>query len=76
MIGEDMGEVGDESFKRFPLPEEEHRALVERARREVPAMAATVRSILEQRRLRRIESRRQRGLPPLPGDLTPPKSLL
>ena len=76
MMAADMGDAADKGFQRFPLSEDEHRALLERARREVPAMSATVKLILEHRRRRRIESRRRRGLPPLPGDVSPPTWLL
>jgi hypothetical protein len=41
MMVADMGDAADKGFQRFPLSEDEHRALLERARREVPAMSAT-----------------------------------
>lgn len=58
--------------ERFSMTAEEQRALVERTQRELPVMVATFERLMARRRLRRIEQRRQRGLPPLEGDVTPP----
>jgi hypothetical protein len=53
---------------------EEQRELIEKTKRDLPVMAATVDLILARRRRRRIEERRRRGLPPLAGDVAPPMS--
>ena len=59
----------DNGFGRVPQSEDEQRALVERIQREGRAMSAVVREILERRCRERTESRRRRGLPPLPADV-------